>query len=210
MPTVHPQVQKARDLLPLIAAASAENDEIRELTRPVVKALIDGGFFTMLKTKPVGGMELKPSIFAQVTEAIASADGSTGWVVCQSNGCSTTSAYLAPHLAEEIFGRPDGIVAWGPPGSPYEATPADGGYRITGKWRFMSGSQNATWLGAHLRVAGERNEDVPLSEIERDLPRHLAHAWAARHSQQRIFRVRSVHPERTGHLSRRSARSPQR
>jgi hypothetical protein len=36
MPTVHPQVQKARDLMPLIAAASDENDEIRELTKPVV------------------------------------------------------------------------------------------------------------------------------------------------------------------------------
>ena len=99
MPTVHPQLQKARDLLPLIAAASAENDDIRKLTQPVVRALIDGGFFTMLKTKSVGGMELKPSIFAQVTEAIASADGSTGWVVCQSNGCSTTSAYLDPIIA---------------------------------------------------------------------------------------------------------------
>jgi indole-3-acetate monooxygenase len=156
MPTVHPQIQKARDLMPLIAAASAENDEIRKLTKPVVEALIDGGFFTMLKTKSVGGMELKPSIFAQVTEAIATADGSTGWVVCQSNGCSTTSAYLDANIAQEIFGRPDGIVAWGPPGSPYEATPVEGGYRITGKWRFMSGSQNATWLGAHLRVAGTK------------------------------------------------------
>lgn len=156
MPTVHPLVQKARDLMPLIAAASDENDDIRNLTKPVVEALVDGGFFTMLKTKSVGGMELKPSIFAQVTEALAQADGSTGWVVCQSNGCSTTSAYLSPTIAREIFGNPDGIVAWGPPGSPYEATPVDGGYRITGKWRFMSGSQNATWLGAHLRVAGTR------------------------------------------------------
>src|ERR1700723_608956 len=156
MPTVHPQLQKARDLLPLIAAAADENDNNRKLTRPVVEALIDGGFFTMLKTRSVGGMELRPSIFAQVTEAIASVDGSTGWVVCQSNGCSTTSAYLDPAVAQEIFGRPDGIVAWGPPGSPYEATPVEGGYRITGKWRFMSGSQNASFLGAHLRVAGTK------------------------------------------------------
>jgi alkylation response protein AidB-like acyl-CoA dehydrogenase len=142
--------------MPLVAAASDEHDEGRKLTQPVVNALIDGGFFAMLKTKSVGGMELKPSIFAQVTEAFATVDGSTGWVVCQSNGCSTTSAYLDPHIAQEIFGRPDGIVAWGPPGSPYEATPVEGGYRITGKWRFMSGSQNATWLGAHLRVAGTK------------------------------------------------------
>ncbi len=157
MPEIHPQLQKARDLLPMIAAASPDHDENRILTQQVVRALIDGGFFTMLKTKDVGGMELRPSIFAQVTEAFASMDGSTGWVVCQSNGCSTTSAYLSLEMAQEIFGRPDGIVAWGPPGSPYEATPVEGGFRITGKWRFMSGSQNATWLGAHLRVAGTKD-----------------------------------------------------
>lgn len=156
MPAVHPLVLKARELAPMIAAASGEHDERRELSRPVVHALIDGGFFAMLKTKAVGGMELKPSIFAQVTETLASADASTGWVVCQSNGCSTTSAYLEPGVAQEIFGRPDGILAWGPPGSSYEATPVAGGYRITGKWRFMSGSQNATWLGAHVRVVGTR------------------------------------------------------
>ncbi len=63
MPTVHPQVQKARDLAPMVAAAGETNDEIRELTKPVVAALIEGGFFHMLKARSVGGMELKPSIF---------------------------------------------------------------------------------------------------------------------------------------------------
>ena len=153
MPTLHPQVQKARDLAPMIAAASPQNDEIRELTKPVVAALIEGGFFHMLKPKSVGGMELRPSVFAQVTETIAAADGSTGWVTCQSNGCSTSAAYLAPAVAREIFGPANGILAWGPPG-PYEAIPVAGGYRITGKWRFASGSQNATYLGAHIKIKG--------------------------------------------------------
>ena len=43
---------------PLISAAAETNDEIRELTKPVVAALIDGGFFHMLKPRSVGGMEL--------------------------------------------------------------------------------------------------------------------------------------------------------
>ena len=68
---VHPQIQKVRDLLPLIAAASAEHDEKRELSRPVVKALIDGGFFAMLKTQSVGGMELKPSMTTTVRPNLA-------------------------------------------------------------------------------------------------------------------------------------------
>ena len=37
MPAIHRQVQKARDLMPVIAAASPEHDEKRELTKPVVK-----------------------------------------------------------------------------------------------------------------------------------------------------------------------------
>jgi alkylation response protein AidB-like acyl-CoA dehydrogenase len=107
-----------------------------------------------LQPKSVGGMELQPAVFAEVTEAIAMADGSTGWVVCQSNGCSMSAAYLDPATAREIFGPPTGILAWGPPG-PYEARRVADGWRITGRWRFASGSQNATWLGAHIRAEGK-------------------------------------------------------
>ncbi len=153
MPSIHPQVQKARDLYPMIAAASPAHDEQRQLAGPVVEALMTGGFFCMLKTKDVGGLEIRPSIFAQVTEALAAADGSAAWVVCQSNGCSTASAYLEADVAKAIFGRPDGILAWGPPSASATAQPVDGGYRITGTWRFLSGSQNASWLGAHIRIA---------------------------------------------------------
>ena len=153
MSPTHPQIDKARALAPLIAEEAPQFDEIRKLTAPVVAALIDGNFFRMLQPKSVGGLELKPIIFCQVTEALAALDGSVGWVVCQSNGCSTSAAYLDPAVAKDMFGPPTGILAWGPPG-PYEAQPVEGGYRITGTWRFASGSQNATWLGAHIRVAG--------------------------------------------------------
>jgi hypothetical protein len=89
-------------------------------------------------------------------------DGSTGWVTCQNNGCSMSAAYLAPETAREIFGPSTGILAWGPPGAPYEAQPVEGGYRISGKWRFASGSHHATWLGRTRRSreqAAARNGD---------------------------------------------------
>jgi alkylation response protein AidB-like acyl-CoA dehydrogenase len=65
-----------------------------------------------------------------------------------------SAAYLSPEAAREIFGPPTGILAWGPPGAPFEAQPVEGGYRISGKWRFASGSHHASWLGAHMKVAG--------------------------------------------------------
>jgi len=150
----HPLVARALALHPLLRQEGAEANSRRELTPPVVQALKEGGFFRMLLPRSIGGMELKPSDFARVTEAISAGDGSTGWVVCQSNGCAMSAAYLDPRAANEIFGPVDGILAWGPPGSPFEAQPVPGGYRISGSWPFASGSQNATWLGAHLNVAG--------------------------------------------------------
>ena len=169
MTDVHPQVERALALHPLLKQESDEVNRIRRLTPPIVKALKDGRFFRMLQPRSIGGMELKPSDFSRVTEAVASADGSTGWVVCQSNGCSMSAAYLDPRIAKEIFGTVDGILAWGPAGGPTEAEPVPGGYCISGTWRFASGSQNANWLGAHMKVAGTKEVRTmlfPKSSIE--------------------------------------------
>src|SRR5579872_3805123 len=147
-------IQRARDLAPLLQEAGDEIEQRRELPERVVSALIEGGFFRMLQPRFLGGAELRPVNFTQVTEALASINASVAWCVGQNNGCSMSAAYLDREVACEIFGPPTGILAWGPPGAPYEAQPVEGGYRISGKWRFASGSHHATWLGAHMPVAG--------------------------------------------------------
>ncbi len=156
MTEVHAAVARALGLHPLIRQEADEIDRSRHLTRPLVAALKEGGFFRMLQPRSIGGMEMTPSEFASVTEALAAADGSVAWVICQGNGCSMTAAYLNPDVAREIFGPVDGILAWGPPGAPFEAEPVPGGYCISGTWRFASGSHHATWLGAHMKVKGRK------------------------------------------------------
>ncbi len=147
-------IARIRALAPEIAGASDDIEQRRELPPWLLDKLRGGRFFRMLQPRSIGGAELRPVSFATVTEAIAAADASTAWVVCQNNGCSMSAAYLAPEVAREIFGPSTGILAWGPPGAPFEAQPVKGGYRISGKWRFASGSHHATWLGAHMPVAG--------------------------------------------------------
>jgi indole-3-acetate monooxygenase len=156
MTEIHPQVARALALHPLITRDGHEVNQRRELTPAIVTALKEGGFFRMLQPRSIGGMEMKPSDFSRVTEALSRADGSTAWVVCQSNGCSMSAAYLDPKVAQQIFGSVDGILAWGPPGAPFEAERVPGGYCISGTWRFASGCQNAIWLGAHVKVTGTK------------------------------------------------------
>jgi alkylation response protein AidB-like acyl-CoA dehydrogenase len=144
-------VGRAREIVPHVADAADEIERRRELPSHLLDLLIERGFFRLLQPRALGGAELDPARFAQVTEAIAQADASTAWCICQASGCSMVSAYLAPDIAREIFGPPQGILAWGPP-SPIAARAVDGGYVVSGAWSFASGSRHASWLGAHVRI----------------------------------------------------------
>ncbi len=147
---------RARALAPEVAAAADEIEARRELPPALVARLVGEGFFRLLLPRAFGGAELRPVVFSQVMEVLAAADASAAWCVGQNNGCAMSAAYLEPEVAREVFGPADGVLAWGPPGAPYPARPVEGGYRISGKWRFASGSHHATWLGAHAPIAGTR------------------------------------------------------
>jgi alkylation response protein AidB-like acyl-CoA dehydrogenase len=145
-------VARARDLAPLIAASVEEIERRRELPEALREALIEAGLFRLLLPRSLGGAELPPPKFVPVIEEIAKADASTAWCLNQVSGCSMTAAYLEPEAAREVFGGPRGILAWGP--GPGEARVVDGGYRITTRFSFASGSHDASWLGAHLPIVG--------------------------------------------------------
>jgi alkylation response protein AidB-like acyl-CoA dehydrogenase len=149
-PAAPDYLRRADDLAPAIAARAVDIERRRELPPAVRELLIEAGFFRLLLPCSLGGAELPPSLYVPVIERIAGADASTAWCLNQTNGCAMTAAYLAPEAARTIFGGPHGILAWGP--GPGEARVAPGGYRITARFSFASGSHDASWLGAHLPI----------------------------------------------------------
>src|ERR1700752_3305879 len=146
-------LERGREIAPMLAAASDEIEERRELPERIVEALIDRGFFKMLLPHSLGGAELHPLTYVQVLEEIAKADGSTAWSLGQNSGCSMTAPYLAPEIARTVFGGPRGILAWGPElPNAGGGVAVDGGFRVTGQWGFATGSRHATWLGCHIPI----------------------------------------------------------
>ena len=143
-------IERARALQPLIAREADEIERTRRLTEPVVSALIENGLYRVLLPQSLGGTEAPPEIFMQMLEEIAKADASTAWCLGQCSVCAMTAAYLDPDAAHEIFNAPPGILAWGAIAHEVQAVP--GGYRATARWDFASGSRQASWLGAHVRV----------------------------------------------------------
>ena len=146
-----PYLERARALVPLLASAAERIEAERELPADVLEALLDAELFRMTLPVCLGGAELPIAALAEVTETIATADASTAWCLGQALGCAMSAAYLEPESARQVFGPRDAVLAWGA-GAEGKAVAVEGGYRVTGHWRFASGGKHATWLGGHCRV----------------------------------------------------------
>ncbi|MBR0876692.1 alkylation response protein AidB-like acyl-CoA dehydrogenase [Bradyrhizobium japonicum] len=145
-------VERVRAIAPLIAGEAEDIERTRRLTPAVVSALIESGLYRALLPQSLGGAEAPIEIFMQMQEEIAKADASTAWCLGQCSVCAMIAASLDHHTANEIFNTAPGILAWG--AIAHEARAVEGGYRVTARWDFASGSRQASWLGAHVRIVG--------------------------------------------------------
>jgi alkylation response protein AidB-like acyl-CoA dehydrogenase len=143
-------VERARALQPLIARDADVIERTRRLTPAVTSALIENGLYRSLLPANFGGAEAPLEVFMQMQEEIAKADASTAWCLGQCSVCAMTAAYLDADAANEIFNVAPGILAWGAIAHEVQAVP--GGYKANARWDFASGSRQASWLGAHVRV----------------------------------------------------------
>jgi indole-3-acetate monooxygenase len=141
----NPTLEAARALLPQIRAASAELEEGRRLPMHIVQAMKDAGIFRMAMPRAWGGPELDPLAQLRVIEALAYADGSVGWCAMINIDGGYFGAFIDQDMAREMYrdlDAPTGasIVFSG------RAVPAEGGYRVSGKWPFVSGCQHCKWI----------------------------------------------------------------
>lgn len=142
----------ARKLAPQIRSAADEADALRELPRALFEAIFDAGLVHLALPRSVGGTEIDLPTYVQVIEELGKADASTGWVVNQLAIFGTYASRMPPEVAREIWiDTPRGCVA-NTPAATGKAVVVPGGYRVTGRQGFSTGSRNATWVAAHCQV----------------------------------------------------------
>jgi alkylation response protein AidB-like acyl-CoA dehydrogenase len=136
----------ARSLEPLIRE-HAEALEQGRIPPPLVEALYDTGVFKAMLPREVGGLEAEPVEWLQMIEELARINASVGWLAFIQSGIGLT--FLDPERFERFRVRAGGrmIIAMSLGRIAGKAVKVEGGYRISGRWPFASGSPFATWLG---------------------------------------------------------------
>jgi len=158
-----------QQILDLISSKSDEQRAAREMSKEVVDALKECGFFTMLLPKQWGGLERRPQeIFAEQVR-IAEADMSTAWA----GGIIAVHAFQLALMSEEAQREvyendPNTLISssYNPVGA--RAEMCEGGFMLHGRWGWSSGSGHCTWalLGGVIPGDGYRTFLVPRSEYE--------------------------------------------
>ena len=158
-----------QQILDLISSKSDEQRAAREMSKEVVDALKECGFFTMLLPKQWGGLERRPQEFFAEQVRIAEADMSTAWA----GGIIAVHAFQLALMSEEAQREvyendPNTLISssYNPVGA--RAEMCEGGFMLHGRWGWSSGSGHCTWalLGGVIPGDGYRTFLVPRSQYE--------------------------------------------
>ena len=136
---------------PIAREHAEESERLRQLAQPVVDVMIEQRVFKCLVPHALGGLELDPVSFHELTEELSRVDASTGWCAWIPGAGAWGLGGVDDATAEEQYARPDacGAGALFPFG---RAEVVEGGYKVTGRWPYASGCNHATNIGGFCNV----------------------------------------------------------
>jgi alkylation response protein AidB-like acyl-CoA dehydrogenase len=147
---------RAKALAELISAEAQAGERLGRLTDTVAGAMMDAGLFSILLPERYGGLDEDRMTFFRTVETIARADGSAGWCasVCNAVNHSALSG-LPEEGQQELFGHGP-VACWASLLPNATSTPAPGGYRVSTKGAFGSGSSLSRWVLVAAPIEGHR------------------------------------------------------
>lgn len=143
-----------------IRAEGVVGDKLMRLSDVSAGRLRESGAIRMLQPKKYGGLEVHPREFAETTMAVGAMDGAAGWVTGIVGVHPWELAFFDPKAQDEVWGDdPDTWMA-----SPYApmgvARPVDGGYLLSGRWAFSSGTDHCRWVMIGAALGDEQGKRV--------------------------------------------------
>lgn len=139
----------ARSLVPVLRERAAETDQQRRVPEASFEAIQDAGLLHLLKPSRYGGHELGLYEYTQVGMELARGCASTGWVFSVLCEHSWFISLFPAQAQDEVWGKDSyavsaGSLAADPTRSSVERRP--GGFGLSGRFAFASGSDHAQWL----------------------------------------------------------------
>lgn len=148
---------KVRSVLPTIEANAAESERRRWILDENVELLTEAGFFRLPVPREYGGVDASLAEQLPLIAELAAVCPSTAWV------CATWLSHawivrLYPAAAQLEILTSDPVLVAGAFSPTGTLARVDGGYRLSGAWKWNSGCRGADWDTLAAPVEG--SEDI--------------------------------------------------
>ncbi|MGB7033877.1 MAG: acyl-CoA dehydrogenase family protein, partial [Xanthobacteraceae bacterium] len=145
---------------PILQQSGPKSEEAGTLAPEAVQALRDTGMFRLKLPAVVGGAEADPVTEMLVLEGLAYHDFTSAWcTMVGATGVASLGAFLPQAGLDRVFGNgkiPTASISFFPAG---RAVREQGGYRLSGRWRFNSGIRHSEWVLGGTVVEGTEAEN---------------------------------------------------
>ena len=163
-------VAAAKALAPQIRAAREDIQTRCRLPESLVKAMDEAGLFQLYVPMLLGGPETDPITAFRAVEELSKVDGSVGWCSFVASAVSIYGAWIPADLGRELFEQPLNLRVAGSFRPTGQAEAVDGGYKIGGRWNYLSGVNHASWLFLHSSIVDSNgpvmnNQGLPVTRM---------------------------------------------
>jgi len=143
-----PYFDKVQELAPTIREHADRAEREAQMPREVAESFHRAGLFRILLPRSLGGGELTIPDSLRLVEEVARIDGSAGWNLAICSGGPIFGHNLSRKAFETIYGDPRGVTAGSLNPMTSHAVAVEGGWRLSGKATYASGSAHASYLMA--------------------------------------------------------------
>lgn len=146
-------LDRTRKLLPAIAARRDEGDRLRDTPPITVEEYKAAGLTRVYQPRRWGGLEADPRTFYAIQNMLAEVCPSTAWTYGVHAIQPFLLAGMGDRVQEEVWGDDQDTLCASSTAPVGKAEWVEGGYRLSGRWTFSSGSSFTKWalVGARIK-----------------------------------------------------------
>jgi 3-hydroxy-9,10-secoandrosta-1,3,5(10)-triene-9,17-dione monooxygenase len=171
IPSAAEMIARARALIPALAARAPQGERERRVPNEDIAEMQAAGLFRVLQPRRWGGYELDIHTYFDIQMALGEGDMSAAWIYGVVGIHPWLIALYDERAQSDIWGEDDTTLVCSSLMPVGTAEPADGGYRLSGRWKYGSGCQHCGWAFLGGAPPGGAPEErriflVPKSEYE--------------------------------------------
>lgn len=161
IPSAEELIARARAMIPTLKSRAARCVADRDVPAESFREFHEAGFFRILQPKRWGGYEMHPNVFFEVQKALAEGCMSTGWTFGVVGCHPYEMALFHDQAQQDVWGEDTTTLtssSYQPVG---KVTHVDGGFRLSGRWGFSTGSVHCQWVILGAIVPPKNEGDAP-------------------------------------------------